>query len=160
ADLAGFGSQTYTVTVKIGTSSLLRSAPGVSVFGQAVAFLAIVTPTGGTPTGPGDFPDRSTDLTPRGIILTRGRATFTTAALSVGSHTITASYSGDTNFKVSTASSIQMVSRAATTMALTSSVSPAVSGQKIVFRATVRAVAPGTGTPAGTVDFKDGATDL
>jgi hypothetical protein len=158
ADLAGFGTQTYTVTVKIGTSSLLRSAPGVSVFGQAVAFLAVVTPTGGTPTGTVDFKDGSTDLTPGGVTLAGSRATFTTAALSIGSHTITASYSGASNFEVSTASSIQTVSQAATATALTSSA--AVSGQQIVFRATVRAVAPGTGIPAGTVDFKDGATDL
>jgi hypothetical protein len=160
ADLAGFGTQTYTVTVKIGTSSLLRSAPGASVFGQAAAFLAVVTATstGGTPTGTVDFKDGSTDLTPGGVTLTGGRATFTTAALSIGSHTITASYSGDSNFEVSTASTLQMVSKAATVTALTSSA--AVSGQQIVFRATVRAVAPGTGIPAGTVDFKDGATDL
>jgi hypothetical protein len=160
ADLAGFGSQTYTVTVKFGTSSLLRSAPGASVFGQAVAFLAVVTPTSGTLTGTVDFQDGSTDLTPGGVTLAAGRATFTTAAMSIGSHTITASYSGTSIFEVSTASSIQMVSKAATATALTSSVSPAVSGQKIVFRATVHAVAPGTGMPTGTVDFKDGATDL
>jgi hypothetical protein len=160
ADLAGFASQTYTVVVKIGTSSLLRSAPGTSVFGQAVAFLAVVTatPTGGTPTGTVDFKDGSTDLTPGGVTLANARATFTTASLSVGSHTITASYSGTSIFKVSNASTLQMVSKAATVTALTSS--PAVSGQQIVFRATVRAVAPGTGIPAGTVDFKDGATDL
>jgi hypothetical protein len=158
ADLAGFGSRTYTVVVKIGTSSLLRSAPGASVFGQAVAFLAVVTPTGGTPTGTVDFQDGSTDLTPGGVTLVGGRATFTTAALSVGSHTITASYSGASDFEVSTASTLQMVSKAATVTALTSS--PAVSGQQIVFRATVRAVAPATGIPAGTVDFKDGVTDL
>jgi hypothetical protein len=160
ADLAGFGTQKYTVTVKIGTSSLLLSAPGASVYGQAVAFLAVVTPTttGGTPTGTADFKDGSTDLTPGGVTLAGGRATFTTAALSIGSHTITASYSGASLFEISTASSIQMVSQAATATALTSS--PAVSGQQIVFRATVRAVAPGTGIPAGTVDFKDGATDL
>ena len=29
------------------------------------------------------------------------RATFTTSALSLGTHTITASYTGDTNFQVS-----------------------------------------------------------
>jgi hypothetical protein len=146
---------------KISTSSLLRSAPGASVFGQAVAFLAVVTPVTagtGTPTGTVDFKDGSTDLTPGGVTLAGGRATFTTAALSMGSHTITASYSGDSKFQVSSGSSTQMVSQAATSTALTSSAT--VSGQQIVFRATVRTVAPGTGTPTGTVDFKDGATDL
>jgi ELWxxDGT repeat protein len=151
------------VNDKFVTGSLLLSAPGASVFGQAVNFLAVVTPAvpaAGTPTGTVDFKDGSTDLTPGGITLTGGRATFSMAALSVGSHTITASYSGDSNFKVSSVSSIQAVSKAATATTLTSSVNPAVSGQTVVFRATVRAVAPGTGIPAGTVDFKDGATDL
>jgi hypothetical protein len=161
ADLAGFGTQTYTVLVKDPTSSLLRSAPGTSVFGQGVAFLDVITAATagtGTPIGTVDFKDGSTDLTPGGVTLAGGRATFTTAALSIGSHTITAAYSGASIFKVSTTSTIQMVSQAATSTALTSSA--AVSGQQIVFRATVQAVAPGTGTPTGTVDFKDGATDL
>jgi hypothetical protein len=34
------------------------------------------------------------------------------------------------------------------------------SDQVVVFTATVNSVAPGSGTPAGSVDFKEGATDL
>jgi ELWxxDGT repeat protein len=149
------------VNDKIVTNGLLLSAPLISVFGQAVNFLAVVTPAApGTPTGTVDFKDGSTDLTPGGVTLASGRATFSTASFSVGSHTITASYSGDSNFKVSTASSIQIVHQAATATALTSSTRTTVSGEQVVFRATVRALAPGTGIPTGTVDFKDGATDL
>src|SRR5262249_11354909 len=40
--------------------------------------------------------------------------------------------------------------------ALASSVNPAVTGQAVTFTATVTAVAPGGGTPTGTVTFMDG----
>src|SRR5262249_49769533 len=43
-----------------------------------------------------------------------------------------------------------------TAVALASSASPAVAGQAVTFTATVAAVAPGRGTPTGTVTFRDG----
>ena len=52
------------------------------------------------------------------------------------------------------------VNRAATTVALRSSLNPAVTGQAVTFTATVAAVAPGAGTPTGTVTFKEGNTVL
>src|SRR5262249_4903462 len=48
------------------------------------------------------------------------------------------------------------VNPAATTVALRSSVNPAVTGQAVTFTATVAAVAPGATTPTGTVTFQDG----
>ena len=45
-------------------------------------------------------------------------------------------------------------------MALSSSTNPTVFGQAVIFTASVSAVAPGSGTPTGTVTFKDGATAL
>ena len=50
----------------------------------------------------------------------------------------------------------ETVNRAATTVALASSVNPAVTGQAVTFTATVAAVAPGAGTPTGKVTFMDG----
>src|SRR5262249_38725691 len=47
-----------------------------------------------------------------------------------------------------------------TTTTLASSASPSVLGRPVTFTATVAAVAPGTGTPTGTVTFSDGATAL
>src|SRR5262249_17993587 len=40
------------------------------------------------------------------------------------------------------------------------SVNPAVTGQDVTFTATLAAVAPGAGTPTGTVTFKDGTVIL
>jgi Ca2+-binding RTX toxin-like protein len=48
------------------------------------------------------------------------------------------------------------VSPASTSVALASSANPAVTGQSVTLTATVAAVAPGAGTPTGTVTFKDG----
>src|SRR5262245_42906037 len=52
------------------------------------------------------------------------------------------------------------LAKANTAVAATSSLNPVCAGQSVAFTATVTALAPGTGTPNGTVTFKDGATTL
>ena len=47
-----------------------------------------------------------------------------------------------------------MVNKASSTTAVSSSANPSVFGQAVTFSATVTAVAPGAGTPTGTVQFK------
>ncbi len=134
-----------------------------TVYGQSVTFtaaLGAVSPGGGTPTGNINFYDGSTLLgsgTPQGA----GLVTFTTSNLAIGSHSITASYVGDTNFFGSTSSPItQTVNQAATSSSVTSSASAPGFGQSITLTATVAATAPGAGTPTGSVNFMDGATLL
>ena len=70
------------------------------------------------------------------------------------------SIGGDTNYGEHLGGVIADVEKADTTTALTSSVNPSKFGQSVTFTATVTAVAPGSGTPTGTVTFKDGATTL
>src|SRR5262249_31260578 len=76
-----------------------------------------------------------------------------------------ASYGATGAFAASTSAAVaETVNRATTTVALRSSVNPAVTGQAVTFTATVDAVAPGSGTPigvsgsvfTGTVTFRDG----
>jgi hypothetical protein len=113
----------------------------------------------GTPTGTVTFKDGTTTLGTG--TLSGGSASFTTSALAVGGHSITASYGSDTNFNSSTSSALsQTVNPAKTSTAVTSSVNPSVFGQSVTFTATVTALAPGSGTPAGTVTFKQGCTVL
>ena len=50
--------------------------------------------------------------------------------------------------------------QAGTTTTLTSSSNPSAFGQPVTFTATVAASSPGTGSPTGTVTFKDGSTTL
>jgi large repetitive protein len=52
------------------------------------------------------------------------------------------------------------VNQASTTTALAASVNPSVYGQSVTFTATVGVVAPGSGTPTGTVAFQEGSTTL
>ena len=95
------------------------------------------------------------------VALSGGKATYTTSSLPVGAHSIVAFYGGATAYQQSYSKvDTQTVNKAATTTALASSANPSVKGQAVTFTATVTAVAPGKGTPTGTVTFKDGATVL
>ena len=90
------------------TTTTITSSLNPSVFGQSVTFSATVTPKGsGTPSGTVKFRDGSRVLgTSR---LNRGAAKFSTAALAVGHHCITAVYSGDKNFSASTSRKLDQV---------------------------------------------------
>src|SRR5581483_2919589 len=138
------------------TTTALTSAPNPSVFGQAVLFTATVTavaPATGTPTGTVSFMEGATTLG-MGALDGNGQATFTTSALAVGPHTITAVYSSDETFATSTSPAItQTVNPASTTTALMSAPNPSEFGQPVLFTATVTPVAPGAGFPTGTVTF-------
>jgi uncharacterized protein YjdB len=84
------------------------------------------------------------------------------SALSVGSHSISATYSGDSNCKSSTSAVVTQTVNSnpiGTTTALAASPNPSTYGQSVLLTATVTP-ASGTGTPAGTVTFLDGATAL
>ncbi len=105
ATFSGSTSSPLTQTVKkAGTTTLLSSSANPSVSGQAVTFTATVTaksPGAGTATGTVTFKDGSSTLG-TGTLDSSGQATFVTSTLTVGSHSITASYGGDASFKGST----------------------------------------------------------
>src|SRR5205823_9153493 len=90
------------------------------------------------------------------------QATLTTSSLAAGPHTITATYGGDSSFSASPPSDplTQTVNQASTTTTLASSLSPSVFGQPVTVTATVAPVAPGAGTPTGSVAFSEGNTAL
>ena len=102
--------------------------------GQAVTYTATVTavaPASGTPSGSASFMDGATTIS--GCIaqpLIGGVATCSVAYSGVGSHSVTAVYSGDPDFTGSTSPVLtQMVTPASTSTSLTSSVDPSVTGQ-------------------------------
>jgi hypothetical protein len=91
------------------------------------------------------------------VLLSAGQAQCTTSTLSVGSHAIVATYSGDNNYTGSSGSLTQVVNPVVTptTTTLTSSLNPSIFGQAVTFTAMV---SPSTG-PTGTLAFTaDGAT--
>ena len=105
------------------TTTTLASSLNPSAFGQSVTFTATVAGAGGMPTGAVTF---SVDGAAQpSVTLSNGTAAFSVFSLSVGSHTVTAAYSGDANFAPSAAPAItQTVNRVPTTTALTSSLNP------------------------------------
>ncbi|QKV91330.1 Ig-like domain repeat protein [Streptomyces sp. NA02950] len=170
------GSADITVTTPGGTVTLpgafgylaptetaVSSAPDPSVVGEPVTFTATVTgvpPTTGTPTGTVTlaFGDGTDPVT---VALTDGTATVGHAytAPSQAPYAITATYNGEVLFFPSTGTDTQVVTAASTTTALTGAPDPSQTGQPVTFVARVAPVAPGAGTPTGTVtlDFGDGA---
>jgi len=152
------------VVTQASTTTTVASSVNPSSFGQSVTFTATVTavaPSSGNPTGTVTFKDGSNTVGSGTLSTTAGvtTATFSTSSLSAGSHSINAVYAGDTNFQTSTSNAVsQVVNQDGSSISVTTSGSPSVFGQAVTFTATVIAAAPGSGTPSGTVTFKDGAT--
>jgi hypothetical protein len=156
-----FNSSSASLTQTVGpTTTAVTASPSTAVFGQPVTLTATVTATnGGTPTGTVTFKSGNTVLGTG--TLSGGTASLTTAALPVGTDSITAVYGGDANYAGSTSAAFsESVKKASTTTALASSANPSTVGQTVTFTATLSPVAPGAGTPTGTVTFKDGSTTL
>ena len=152
---AGSHSPALTQVVNKETTTVsLSSSPNPSGIGQNVTFGATVRPipTGGSIT----FKDGTTvlEISP----LTNGAAGFSTSALSLGKHSITATYSGDggNNGGVSPVFT-QTVGPDTTTTVLTITPATAIYGQTVAFRARVSAP---LGTPTGSVSFTAGATSI
>src|SRR5262249_59493294 len=83
------------------------TAPALIQAGQAVTFTVTVHRSGGSgvPSGTVSFEDGTTVLATASLNA-KGQATFTTTALSVGSHNITAIYSGDSSFAGSASAAV------------------------------------------------------
>jgi hypothetical protein len=91
------------------TTTSLASSPNPSLVGQSVTFTASVTPQfGGTPTGTVTFIKSGTVVLGT-VGLSGGRASLTTAFAGTGTKSITATYSGDTNYTSSTSSAVNQV---------------------------------------------------
>jgi uncharacterized protein YjdB len=140
----------------ISTTTSLTSSPNPSAYGQSVTLTATVSPSSGTgtPTGSVTFMDGTTSL--GSAPLSGGKASLPVSSLTAGSHSITTSYGGDTNYTGSTSSTLtQSVNKANTTTALASSSDPSRNGQTVTFTANV---SPAGAT--GTVQFFDGTISL
>ncbi len=151
-----------TVGQDISSTSLSASATDPTS-GETVTFTATVsgTYTDGTPTGTVTFLDGTTVLgtTTLSAAISGAQATFTTASLAIGWHTITAEYNGDADFAASTSASVSAsVSQDSTSASLSTSAASADAGQSVTFTATITSASGGT--PTGMVTFLDGSTVL
>ena len=150
-------SDTFTQNVsKAAPSTTLGAGPDPSPFGQAVPLTATVS-GGYFPTGSVTFKEGTTTIAtvPLG---TGGTASTSVTGLAAGSHTFTATYSGDGNNAAGAPGSVtHVVSKAVTTTGVTSSTNPSVFGASVTFTVTVSSAA---GTPLGSVTLTDGSTPL
>ena len=93
---------------KATTTTALVSSLNPSNAGQSVTFTATVTPEfSGTITGKVTFYDGTTVL--KTVAVKAGASKFTTKTLTVGTHTISATYGGSASFDGSSASLTQTV---------------------------------------------------
>ena len=147
-------SQTIaTSIVKINTTTTISpSATSVDV-GSTVSFTATVQAASGSPTGTVTFRDGTTVL---GIVdLDAGQATFSTTALAVGTHAVSASYNGDTQFNTSQSASTNVtVKKITTSTTVANTPSSTVFGEAVVLTATVA----NAGSSVGTVTFYRGGS--
>ena len=139
------------------TSTAVTSSPNPSVVGESVTLTATVTPSSAT--GSVEWFDGPTSL--GSSPLSGGVATKATSALALGSHSITAVYSGDLTYTTSTSPvHTHTVGQAATSTALNSAPNPSTFGGNVTLTATVSVTPPGAGSPSGSVEFFDGVTSL
>lgn len=145
------------VISKANASISLSSSQNPSVQNQSVTFTVTVSgPAGTTPSGMLTFQDGATAL--KMVGLTLGTAMFATSSLSLGAHSITASYSGDGNFNAGTSAPLVQEVLIATSIALKTAPNPSTFNQSVTLTATIMAT---SGTPnSGTVAFMDGSTLL
>jgi hypothetical protein len=138
---------TVTVTVADGSNP--------SILGDTVAFTATVTP--GPATGAVQFFDGTMPLSGP-LQLRNGAASFSTSALTLGAHFITARYTGDNKLGTSVSPAfVQQIVKSNSTVAITLSggSNPSLAGDALSFTATV---APASAT--GTVIFFDNGTPI
>jgi hypothetical protein len=141
----------------IGTSTLLTTSANPSPFGSSLTLTATVTSAGGTPTGTVTFYDGAVSL---GAVAVNGAgvATLSTSSLSIGLHSLSASYGGDAGHSASNSASVaETISKIASSVGVLSNNNPSTLGSSVTFTATVSAT---SGTPAGSVTFLDGASPL
>jgi hypothetical protein len=153
-------TQTVNPPDLVPTTTTLTSSLNPETVGQQVTFKAVVSAQGfqGTPTGTVTFTIDGQAQPPVSLSVQggQGEAQFVTSTLTTGRHTVTATYSGDSNVAPSSGSlPTQTVNRPSlqlTTTTLASSLDPTTVGQQVTFTAVV---SPGAylGTPTGTVTF-------
>jgi hypothetical protein len=145
-------SDVVTASVALATTVTLTVTPASSILGQTVTLTAAVSPSSAT--GSVTFQDGATILGT--AVLNAGIATSTTSTLGAGSHTLSASYGGDSRNAAGLSNPVtETVSKLTSTTALSVSPTSSSPGQAVTLTATVT---PSNAT--GSVAFLDGQTNV
>lgn len=158
------GNQTITVVRGQATPVLTLSQPRVAADRQETEELtALVSPLrGGTPTGVITFKDGTHTICEEDLDDTdTAMCDLTPGQLAVGSHQLSARYNGDPNFTASSSLAKTLtITAQPTTTALTLSTGKIRAGHEQAEHLTVHVRPRTSGTPAGQVTIKAGATTL
>ncbi|HEX5041663.1 MAG TPA: Ig-like domain repeat protein [Candidatus Polarisedimenticolaceae bacterium] len=149
-------SKAHSVTKANTTTTLLADSPSPSVTGQAVVVswsVAVQAPGAGTPTGAVTVSDGTGASC--SAAASAGSCTLTFA--SAGNRSLSVSFAGDAGYNPSADAKNHNVQRADTSVSATASPATSVVGQAVSVTWSVSVIAPGAGTPTGTVSVSDGA---
>ena len=138
------------------TTVTLASSSNPALFGAPITLTASIASSDTKLGGTVDFLDGA-NVVCAAAAINGNTAVCTTSALALGSHTLTASYTGDSDNAAGVSTALTQVVRQPTTAALTASPNPAVVLNPVTLSVTVTGQA---GTPEGTVTFADGGTPL
>jgi probable HAF family extracellular repeat protein len=137
---------------------VIASSSASSTFGQSVEITASLSSTAGIPTGTVSFYEGAS-LLGSGTLSTAGQASILRSDFSVGSHAFSAIYAGDGNYSGATSLAIsQNVSKATSTVVLSSTPNPSTVGQNVMLTATVTGQYGGSVT--GSLTFKKGSNTV
>lgn len=168
---AGSVSAPFALTVaQAATQTTLTVTPNPAIVDTTVTLTAVVASVGGgVPTGSVVFTDTFNGITVTlnagGTALNgTGTATFTTATLAVGTHSITATYGGDTDDAASTSSATSLVVNMIPTVTNLGVSTTTGGNPQVILVAVVLNNATGSPAtlpvPTGTVTFTSGTTLL
>ncbi len=144
------------------TSTTLALSSSSANVGDSVTLTATVTAgVGSSPTGSVTFNDGTISLVTVALN-SSGQAVGSSSTLAAGTHSLTASYIGNTSFAASKSSAAILIVAVPTlqsVLTLVASAATAVQGLPVELVATV-AAASGSGLPTGMVTFSNGAINL
>lgn len=154
----GTASSTIAFSKANTSTSITGISPEPSVYGQNYSIsvnVSALSPSNGTPEGIVSISDGSNSCN---ATLSNGSGICTLPSTSIGIKSINASYLGTSAYNSSSASGTHTINKVGTSTTITSDApDPSVYGQNFSVSVSVSVVAPGSGTPSGTVSVSDGS---
>ncbi|HEY2951969.1 MAG TPA: MBG domain-containing protein, partial [Verrucomicrobiae bacterium] len=149
---SGAADANYTITFVDGTLTVTPAALTITADNKAKVYGADV------PAFSASYSGFVNGDTPASLDAPVTLSTSASATSDVGSYPIIPSGAADANYAITFVDGTLIITSAATSGIVSSSANPSLPGQEVTFSFSVSAVAPGAGTPTGTVQFRiDGA---
>jgi hypothetical protein len=133
-ETSGLTAQATFADAQLATTTIVSPSANPSTYGNSVAFTATVTASSTVNTGTVQFQVDSVNVGTPVSVSAIGRATFVTATLTAGPHTITANYTDGTSFANSSGSVSQTVNQR--TLLITANPANKTEGNTLTFAGT------------------------